>query len=823
MSIGQRIALLVVLAFLAIATLGGVAWYQFRLNAADVRIVTEGVVPSALASADLVARLKDVQLVTQTLVYAPDENETLQARNRLAAQQERLRESLELQLAGANSQTQQGLAAQAKETLGNYFHAIDETVQLKLAGQQEVAIAALFASVAQYQGELEQIIDTLRVEKNRTKDSAIAALKASMSKTLTIILLVTALAISLLALFGAVLYRQITHPVRDMQQMMSDIAGSQDFSRRVPVRRDDEIGRSIRAFNVMIGKIEESSALLRQKTNDIEAMLLNMPQGVLTVEPDKRVHPEYSAYLATILETEHIAGRNFIELVFAGSNLGADELAQIEAMADSCIGEDQMNFDFNAHLLVDEIQKTMPGGRVKILELNWSPIGDGAGNTARLMLCVRDVTELRKLAAEASEQRQELEMIGQILAVNQDKFHEFIVSAIKFIDESEILIRSHPLPDAGALVELFRNMHTIKGNARTYGLTRLTSIVHAAEQTYEELRKSRPGLVWDQQQLLGELAAVRAAVENYARINEVLLGRKGPGRQGSVERYLLVDKNQIRATLQQLESVNPNSLHELVAARDAVRHTLRLLGTESMEEILGSVIEGLPALAAELNKDAPQLKIRDNGYVLHAQAGGMLRNVFMHLIRNAVDHGIEPAAERLACGKRSAGEIRLDVEVSDEQLRLTLGDDGRGLALVRIREIAVRKGLIAPDARLDDAELAQLIFCPGFSTASKITEVSGRGVGMDAVQEFVQREGGHIRIVFTDQSEGAAFRPFAMQITLPAMLAEQLEGLALAPAMLAGDAPPPAPAVPLPVPGQAVPDRAPQAPIESSSEQGFKA
>ena len=100
------------------------------------------------------------------------------------------------------------------------------------------------------------------------------------------------------------------------------------------------------------------------------------------------------------------------------------------------IGEDVMNFAFNMHLMVGEIEKTMADGRIKILDLNWSPITDGADTTVRLLLCVRDVSELRKLAAEANEQRRQLEIIGEILAVSQEKFHEFIASSIKFIDEN---------------------------------------------------------------------------------------------------------------------------------------------------------------------------------------------------------------------------------------------------------------------------------------------------------------------------------------------------------------------------------------------------
>ena len=170
-------------------------------------------------------------------------------------------------------------------------------------------------------------------------------------------------------------------------------------------------------------------------------MLQNIPQGILTIVDGNKIHPEYSAYLETVFETKDIVGRDIMDFVFADTNLGADALAQMEAIGGACIGEDLMNFEFNQHLMVGEIEKRMPDGRVKVLDLSWSPIVDENDMIVRLMLCVRDVTELRQLAAEANEQKRELEIIGEILAVSQDKFHDFIVSSLKFIDENELIIR----------------------------------------------------------------------------------------------------------------------------------------------------------------------------------------------------------------------------------------------------------------------------------------------------------------------------------------------------------------------------------------------
>ncbi|MBB3212281.1 two-component system chemotaxis sensor kinase CheA [Herbaspirillum sp. Sphag1AN] len=779
MTIRQRITLLVILTFIAISAIGGYAVLQSRSSAGEVRSVTEGVVPTVLASSDLVAQLKDVHLAAMVMVTETDNQMVAQENEKLDAKKADLEKALLFQSTQAVSQAQKGLIEQARESLDNYFGAIDNTAKFKLAGKDALAQASFFGNAVQYQVELEGVVNTLRIEKNRTKDDAIAALNKTLADTSTTITLVTVVAVLALTLIGYLLYRQITGPISRMQTMMTEIAVSQDFTRRLPVDRLDEVGHSIVAFNGMVEKIQEASAQVKQKTADMQAMLQNIPQGILTIVDGNTVHPEYSAFLESVFETTDIAGRSIMDLVFTDTNLGADTLSQIEALGGACIGEDVMNFTFNEHLMVGEVEKTMADGRVKILDLSWSPIVDDNDLVIRLMLCVRDVTELRQLAAEANEQKHELEMIGEILAVNPAKFQEFISTSRRFLDDNEQIVQHNPEATAFAIAKLFRNMHTIKGNARTYGLLHLSNVVHDVEQFYDDLRHPDSGAIWDQTVLMQDLIRVRVAIDRYARINEVTLGRASAATlDNAVDRHVLtIDRKHIQDSLHRLETVNTANLHELIAVRDAVRRTLRLLGTEPVADMLAGVIDSLPALAIDLGKAAPVVVVEDNGYVLHSHAAGLVNNVFMHLMRNAVDHGLESPEERVAHGKPEAGTIRLQLGVMNNMLHMALSDDGRGLALERIRQTAISKQLIASDQLLSDAELARVVLQPGFSTRTEVTGVSGRGVGMDAVLDFVTREHGEIEFVFLDQAEGAEFRAFQINVMLPEHFSVEVDGI----------------------------------------------
>lgn len=147
-----------------------------------------------------------------------------------------------------------------------------------------------------------------------------------------------------------------------------------------------------------------------------------------------------------------------------------------------------------------------------------------------------------------------------------------------------------------------------------------------------------------------------------------------------------------------------------------------------------------------------------------------LGDPLVHIIRNAVDHGIEPPDEREAAGKPRQGTIHLSASQSGPHVVITIQDDGHGLDLKRIREKAISKGLISPDAALSDKEAAQLIFAAGFSTADQVTNVSGRGVGMDVVRQSIHALRGTVEI---DSELG---RGTTIHLTLPLTLAI-IEGL----------------------------------------------
>jgi two-component system chemotaxis sensor kinase CheA len=145
----------------------------------------------------------------------------------------------------------------------------------------------------------------------------------------------------------------------------------------------------------------------------------------------------------------------------------------------------------------------------------------------------------------------------------------------------------------------------------------------------------------------------------------------------------------------------------------------------------------------------------------------VLSDPLIHMIRNAIDHGIESPEERAAQGKMQTGTIRLAAYHSGGNVVIELQDDGRGLDREKIIERAVSKGLIESDKNLSDIEVFRRIFLPGFSTSDKVTEISGRGVGMDVVKQSVEALHGHIDLT-SEPGKGCTFfvrLPLTLAIT----------------------------------------------------------
>ena len=199
---------------------------------------------------------------------------------------------------------------------------------------------------------------------------------------------------------------------------------------------------------------------------------------------------------------------------------------------------------------------------------------------------------------------------------------------------------------------------------------------------------------------------------------------------------------------QRLHSCGQSAIQELTD----LDHLTRELQDSAMSiraQPVKSVFSRVPRIVRELEAQTGKrvrLDVEGEATELDKTVIERIGEPLTHLIRNSVDHGIESPADRIAAGKDPEGVVRLAAEHRGGRILITVEDDGKGIDRERVHALAVERGIIAADARLTDEEIDNLIFAPGFSTAKAVSNISGRGVGMDVVRQNVQALGGRITI-----------------------------------------------------------------------------
>ncbi|MDB9787060.1 AAA family ATPase, partial [Bacteriovoracaceae bacterium] len=164
-------------------------------------------------------------------------------------------------------------------------------------------------------------------------------------------------------------------------------------------------------------KVEERTEELSQKNRDIQSMLQNLHQGIFTIVEGNKIHPEYSRWLETIYDTKIIADQDAIDLLFGNSSISNDQRSQIENALDISIGDDAFQFELNRHILLKKMTVQI-GDKEKILELEWDPIFNDDRKLEKVMVIVKDMTEIEVLQIRAEKQKTDLEKIGQILQMS---------------------------------------------------------------------------------------------------------------------------------------------------------------------------------------------------------------------------------------------------------------------------------------------------------------------------------------------------------------------------------------------------------------------
>ncbi len=487
------------------------------------------------------------------------------------------------------------------------------------------------------------------------------------------------------------------------------------------------------------------------QTREIRSLLTHVKIGIFgLVGNTKKISKDYSQHLEIIFEDQHLEGRPGLELLLQGSDLLQDEIDQIDQVLNTCLGEAELNFQLNAHVLPKSLKRKDKQGQTHQFELTWDAVPNEQGLVEMILITVNDVTQLRKLESVAQRHSVELAMIGEILAIREEEFRRFLNDARDLLNHSRQLLKN-PTPVTGGLRQILIDVHTLKGAARTLHLSRLTEHLHLLERNFR-------GLTLDETiaaQLNHELESTRLLLQDYENLAMQKL-RWDAGASPTVK----VRKDTLVRGFAAMKRLIPRLSVSEAQAWLPLFDLLQTVSEVPLENLMRNILQMSARVAADLGKPPLILDLHVPAITCGEAVEQLLRRVMVHIVRNTLDHGIEAPEERIAVGKLPAGRLSIHVDLSEDTMILRFKDDGRGLdleALARVHGAA--SGMKAES-------IASFIFEEGVSTAKKVTDISGHGLGMPAVKRFIEEFGGRVEVVL-DEGPGHRYRPFQLCIHLP--------------------------------------------------------
>lgn len=461
-------------------------------------------------------------------------------------------------------------------------------------------------------------------------------------------------------------------------------------------------------------EVEERNKLLRAENKKVSSLLDNMQQAVFSVQPKGVIVGPVSKYSDKVFK-KTIIDQDVYEVLYSDLSKTSEEFAGLDSAMNAVFGEDSLQWGLVEDLFPRRVIRNVTAGKnemsEQILKTAVTPIWDDQGMLEKIMYVVEDVTEVEKLekrvAQERAQSHRNIQIIQEFIAARNQGIPAFFVKAESMYREC---IASTEAEGSWAknMNTLLQNLHTIKGNARVLGFSLISSVTHQVESgvLVSKAKVEAGSQLWDSVRM-----EVRSNLENIGLIFD-----------------------EYRLLLRQI-------FGDGFAGDDAKGAAIRTHVKASLKHALREYENMVYEIAKECGKKVDFVVVGDE-CMIHRDQLSTLQDAVVHLLRNSLDHGLEVSAEREAQGKSSIGRVEVVCRESDHAFFLSISDDGRGIDAERIAKKAVSKGLVAADqlAAMSEKEKLDLIFIPGFSTQEQVSEISGRGIGMDVVKASVEQK-----------------------------------------------------------------------------------
>jgi signal transduction histidine kinase len=498
---------------------------------------------------------------------------------------------------------------------------------------------------------------------------------------------------------------------------------------------------------------------LRDAQKHLLEIFSSVPLGMITLEDGGVVRGQVSSYSRVIFEEEELDGKKINDVFFSKiKNLTKVQHEALDALANSVIGQKEIIFSIIKEEL--PVRAEMDSAKEKWVSLTYQPIVYESV-IHKILIIVQDISEL--VRAEKSKRLHDLleqEDVNRILQLKKinEEIKPFIFEEISEIFEN--LVEAAKKLD---LTSMCNYLHGIKGCARVSGLTFLTEKTHSTESEILGIKESGKKVTVVEIEKI--IAPAKEEWKNLFNLDRVLSGQDGQEDQKAISAQNAVNDElgehlkKLFVEYNQLIQVEKN-VHTKMLSREILL-TLEAYNQHKLSEINAFVETNVAQTAESLSKSVALTFNMDNVYLTKNKLQ-IVNEALVHILNNAVDHGIEASDVRLHNKKSETGSIWIHAEEKHGTIILKIKDDGVGVNAKKVRDIVIKKGIIAADEamRMDEKQIIQFIFEGDFSTSDNVTQISGRGIGLGSVKQSIEALGGHV--VVSNEEVGALF-----EVTIP--------------------------------------------------------
>jgi two-component system, chemotaxis family, sensor kinase CheA len=590
---------------------------------------------------------------------------------------------------------------------------------------------------------------------------------AIVSETRQSVLVLMGLVLLATLLVSGILGARMVKPLNILAEKMQAVRDG-DLSVQSGIRRPDEIGLLAEIFDLMRERIrqytEHLQDLVDEKMKQVRDILENIDQGLFTVNLDGTINPEHSKKASNILQVADVAGSDVQKVLHLSEEATVDWQNWIELVRQK---HGSLRWEKLAKVApVRELELGSPEER-RYVSVGYQKVLDRQANLARIMILAQDITETKRIekivadekARHENEVKTILGLVNTLPEVLQDYFEDLeqrlrnLQAALRELMAESKRARSEypsgtPLSIDQAMVSaIFRDLHTIKGNSATYGFEKLTHVAHEAEERLEALQP--PIEVRSDATINLLFEKIERMEEAYQEIRET--SRKLSGGDGVV---LRLPEEKVESIRELADRLARDPKHVDPAALATLLDECRKVRDVPLSRLADKYVTVARRLAERLGKQV-RVEVVPADLQVDPHFLGRFDEALVHMIRNSMDHAFEVPEEREGSGKDPVGTLTMTVALGERETVLTLSDDGRGIDGDKLVAKALQEGTLTADQAegMTWQQKIELVFESGLSTASNVTDLSGRGVGMDAVRQSVLAQGGSM-ILESERDKG---------------------------------------------------------------------